>query len=119
MLKRAFGLAPFASTLLLVAGALPAWSATADADSGQGPGRTSQPSEGDLEEIIVTAQRRQENLQAVPIAITSISQQQLEAQNVQSFDDLQHLVPSVTLDTYSRDESYLSIRGISGATRKN
>jgi len=45
-----------------------------------------------LEEVIVTAQRRQEDLQKVPIAVTSLSIQDLSASNVTSVQDIATLV---------------------------
>jgi iron complex outermembrane receptor protein len=65
-----------------------------------------------LEEIIVTARRRDENVQTVPIAITVISQQALQDNNVQTLADLQYLVPSMSsTSVYSRDAVNISIRG--------
>ena len=65
-----------------------------------------------LEEIIVTARRRDENVQTVPIAITVISQQALQDNNVQTLGDLQYLVPSMSsTSVYSRDAVNISIRG--------
>jgi iron complex outermembrane receptor protein len=65
-----------------------------------------------LEEIIVTAQRKEENLQTVPMVVTVVSQQKLEQNNVQTIEGLQYLVPSMTsITTFSRDSSILSIRG--------
>src|SRR5580692_8210616 len=45
-----------------------------------------------LEEVIVTAQRRQEDLQKVPIAVTHISNQDLAESNVTSVQDVATLV---------------------------
>ncbi|MCP5130886.1 MAG: TonB-dependent receptor [Pseudomonadales bacterium] len=50
-----------------------------------------------LEEIIVTAQKRSQSLQDVPIAITAISQEMLENQNIYDVLDLQKAVPSLTI----------------------
>jgi iron complex outermembrane recepter protein len=50
-----------------------------------------------LEEIIVTAQKRSQSVQDVPIAITAYSQQMLENQNIFDALDLQRAVPSVTI----------------------
>src|SRR5258707_13202667 len=62
-----------------------------------------------LEEIIVTARRREENIQSVPIAITVVSQQALQENNVQTFGDLQYLVPSMSASTgTSRDAPNVS-----------
>lgn len=65
-----------------------------------------------LQDIIVTARRREENLQTVPIAITAVSQQTLEDNNVARFGDLQYLVPGMTTsNSTNRDSVNISIRG--------
>jgi iron complex outermembrane recepter protein len=65
-----------------------------------------------LEEVIVTARRREENIQTVPIAITVVSQQTLQDNNVQTLGDLQFLVPSMsTSSILTRDSVNVSIRG--------
>ena len=70
-------------------------------------------SEEKLEEIIVTARRREENLQTVPIAITVISQTKLEENNVTSLLQLQYLVPSMSAYAVTyRDIPTFSIRGL-------
>jgi iron complex outermembrane recepter protein len=43
--------------------------------------------EGQLAEITVTAQKRSEDLQKVPISLTVLGQEQLESHQVKSFDD--------------------------------
>ncbi|PNP95810.1 hypothetical protein A8G00_23600 [Sphingobium sp. SA916] len=48
-------------------------------------------------EIIVTAQRRGENLQSVPIAVTAMSQDALEARGVRDTRSLEGLVPNLTI----------------------
>jgi iron complex outermembrane recepter protein len=50
-----------------------------------------------LTEIIVTAQRRSESLQDVPIAVTAVSSARLEALGIQSSADLQELTPGLTV----------------------
>lgn len=50
-----------------------------------------------LEEIIVTAQKRAQSLQDVPIAITAFSQELLQNQNIYDLLDLQKAVPSLTI----------------------
>jgi iron complex outermembrane receptor protein len=54
-------------------------------------------SNGGLEEIVVTAQRRSENLQKVPIAVTVLSADTLESKRVQTTDDLNLLVPGLNV----------------------
>ena len=48
-----------------------------------------------LEEIIVTANKREENIQDVPISITSVTEQQLADGRIQTTQDLQSIVPSL------------------------
>lgn len=52
-----------------------------------------------LEEVVVTARKRQESLQETPVAITAMSGDQLAAQGMQSTADLRAVVPNV--DVYS------------------
>ena len=73
-------------------------SPTTNAASATNPEQTaSAPAAGQIEEIMVTAQRRSQNLQNVPIAITAISASRLENANVNVTSDLPSLVPSLTL----------------------
>ena len=48
-----------------------------------------------LDTIVVTAQRREENLQDVPISVTALSADTLEKANVESLVDVQSLVPNM------------------------
>jgi iron complex outermembrane receptor protein len=65
-----------------------------------------------LEEVVVTARRMEENAQTVPIAITVVSEQALQDNNVLTIGDLQYLVPSMSADTTAgRDSVSVSIRG--------
>ena len=66
---------------------------------------------GGLEEIVVTAQRRQENAVDVPISITALSQAQLTTANVQSLGDIQKLTPALRFD-YQTGFAQPTIRGI-------
>jgi iron complex outermembrane recepter protein len=53
---------------------------------------------GGLEEIVVTAQRREEKSVDVPISITALSAQQLATANVQTLSDIERLTPSLRFD---------------------
>jgi iron complex outermembrane receptor protein len=68
---------------------------------------------GSLQEIIVTARRRAESLQQVPISITAIDQEALTRQGVSTLTDLQQLVPSAYVSGYAHGstQQFLSIRG--------
>jgi iron complex outermembrane receptor protein len=50
-----------------------------------------------LDEVIVTAQFRQENLQDTPLAITAVSGEQLEKQGLQNVEDLGLVVPNASI----------------------
>lgn len=52
-----------------------------------------------LEEVIVTAQKREESLADVPIAISSFSEEVLDAKGVLNAQDLPSIVPGLTLST--------------------
>ncbi|MDX1403397.1 MAG: TonB-dependent receptor [Woeseiaceae bacterium] len=70
----------------------------------------------ELEEIVVTAQRREENLQEVPVSITAFSSQQIVRQNLNEAKDYLQLTPNVnfTEDGEVGQRSVgISIRGVS------
>ena len=54
-------------------------------------------SDGALEEIVVTAQRREQNIQDVPMAISAFSEADLEALQANNLDSLQGAVPNMNL----------------------
>ena len=70
---------------------------------------------GDIQEIVVTARRRDETLQSVPIAISAFSGAELGEKSIETAFDLQRFVPSLQ-DSYltNRDADQLSIRSIPG-----
>lgn len=61
-----------------------------------------------VSEIVVTAQRRVENVQDVPITLTVVSQSQLTRANVLTTSDLVRVVPALS----ATDEAIFQIRGI-------
>lgn len=52
---------------------------------------------GGLEEIVVTAQKREQSLQDVPIAVTAITQDTIQANRIVSVNDLSSIAPGVTV----------------------
>jgi outer membrane receptor protein involved in Fe transport len=66
-----------------------------------------------IETVVVTAERRAENIQTVPIAVTAITGQDLHTRQIQSFRDLQMHVPSVTYTKHNFGGAQFQIRGIS------
>ena len=65
-----------------------------------------------LEEVVVTAQKRAESVQDVPIAINAIVGDQLDALGVQGVDDLVTLFPNLSLQNNSSINSGVTIRGV-------
>ena len=69
-----------------------------------------------LEEIVVTAQKRAENLQTVPIAVTTANEQFIISNDVRTLEDLNGAIPGfVTTNTVAYSAAPLTIRGIGGA----
>jgi len=66
----------------------------------------------DPTEIIVTAQKRSENLQSVPISIQALGTKKLDELNIASFDDYAKVLPSVSFQSFGPGQTQLSFRGI-------
>lgn len=66
-----------------------------------------------IEEIIVTAQRRTENVQNVPIAIQALTAETLTQLNVATLDDFVRYLPNVTAPTSGPGQSQVFMRGLS------
>ncbi|WOK35960.1 TonB-dependent receptor [Sphingomonas sp. C3-2] len=66
-----------------------------------------------ISDIVVTAQKRAQNLQEVPIAISAVSSEFLEQRNVTSIEQLGAIAPNVKIERGSSNStvSSLSIRG--------
>jgi iron complex outermembrane recepter protein len=81
----------------------------------------SSPGGNGLEEIVVTAQRREERLQDVPVSVTAFSQETLDRQGLRSIDDLTRLSPGIVFlrngisSNYNDEAADISIRGIDSA----
>jgi len=69
-----------------------------------------------LEELIVTAQRREESLQEVPISVTAITDDFIAKNDVRSLEDLNGAIPGFyATNSVNYGAAPLSIRGIGGA----
>src|SRR6056300_94556 len=66
-----------------------------------------------LEEVVVTAQKRAESAQDVPVALTAISGESIENMGLGNMSDLTQMSSSLTIqESGNRNESPVSIRGI-------
>jgi iron complex outermembrane receptor protein len=98
------------------------FSALAPQVFGQTPEKAPQVS-GALEEIVVTATRREERLQDVPISVSAFSQEKLDSEGLKNIDDLSRLSPGVTFmrngmgssANYNDENSDINIRGVDSA----
>lgn len=64
-----------------------------------------------IEEIIVQARRTAENQQAVPIAVTAISEEALQDATVNYVGDIERLVPSLQIRKGSTGQTAVTVRG--------
>lgn len=64
------------------------------------------------DEIVVTAQKREENLQDVPISIVAIGTQKLDNLNVTNFEDYSQLLPSLSFQTVAPGVTTVYMRGV-------
>lgn len=91
-------------TVLLGTVALAAMPAMAQSEEG---------SSGGLGEIVVTASKRSENLQDVPISISAIGAEQLASRGVTSSNDLAAVVPNLQVSSqYGETSPNFSMRGV-------
>jgi iron complex outermembrane receptor protein len=65
-----------------------------------------------LEEVLVTAQKREQNIQDVPIALDAVSRDAIIAQRISGPDDLIKMLPNLSLKTASAVNSGFAIRGV-------
>jgi iron complex outermembrane receptor protein len=66
-----------------------------------------------LEEVVVTAQKRSEDVQKVPISLQVLSGQTLEQLQVKGFDDFAKYVPSLSYRSWGPGQTAFFFRGIS------
>ncbi|WP_206606250.1 TonB-dependent receptor [Steroidobacter cummioxidans] len=69
------------------------------------------PTQTVLEEVLVTAERREVSLQNTPASATVLSADALAAQGVDNINEIQNVAPSVSINTYNRS-TFINIRGV-------
>ena len=72
-----------------------------------------------FEEVIVTAEKRDESLQTISQAVTAITESEIEDKNITSFVDLTSIVPGVTVAKNEGYKTVISIRGVGNETNQN
>ncbi|HYC05615.1 MAG TPA: TonB-dependent receptor [Azospirillaceae bacterium] len=125
-MKRAHLFGSAAPVVLLAALALPAHAQSTGASqsgTGQTTGGAAGVSSGQasaprvlqgVEEVVVTAQRREEQLQNVPIAVTTVSEATLERQQIGNIQALDRIVPNIVMNpnTGTSSASKIFLRGV-------
>jgi iron complex outermembrane recepter protein len=77
------------------------------------PGDEAATPTGGLTEVVVTAQRRSENIQDVPIAIQAFTGETLQKLNVANFDDFVKYLPNVSSSSSGPGQTNVYMRGLS------
>ncbi len=72
-----------------------------------------------VEEIVVTAERRDENVQNVPMTVQAYSGEALQALNIQNLNDALHFLPNVTYESTGPGQGSIFMRGLSAGSAGN
>ncbi len=91
------------ASLLLLATPLPSWAQSAaptTPEAGSG-------------EIVVTAQRREQKLQDVGIAVTVLGKKELSNLNITNATDIVRAIPNLKFNAYSSSQVVFNVRGVS------
>jgi outer membrane receptor protein involved in Fe transport len=96
---------------LAIAIASPAYAQDTESQSGQDAQR-----EGGVNTIIVTAQKRSEDLQDVPVSVSAIGEEALDELNIATFEDYLEQLPTVTAGGSGPGQSTIYIRGLASTT---
>lgn len=65
-----------------------------------------------LEEIVVTAQKRDQSLQDVPVAVTAIGSDAIRQSNVKTLSDLAQIAPGLSITNTQSEQTEISLRGV-------
>jgi iron complex outermembrane receptor protein len=106
--RRRFGSPVRVNQLAFVTSSILGASAAGAADpAAPGPGPA-----GALEDVVVTAQKRSENLQNVPVSVQALDSKKLEELQVSKFDDYAKYLPSLSFQSYGPGQAQLYVRGV-------
>lgn len=109
--ERAVGKRLLLGTVTFVMGAALAGVSEPARAQAAGP-QTEAPKTSELEEVVVTAQRRTENLQNVPISATVLSAASLKSAAVTDLQSLTSQVPGLSIAPPASGQTYINIRGV-------
>jgi iron complex outermembrane recepter protein len=87
--------------------------ATAQAQSTPGAAPTSAEPKWEVEEVVVTARRRDERLLDVPLTVNAVTAEDLAKLNIRQFEDIETVVPGLTLNySLGGTGASASVRGV-------
>lgn len=93
------------------------WAAAAFAQTPAPAPQAAAASTGGLEDIVVTARKREESVQSVPVAVTAISAETILKQDITSLEKLAALTPNFTVGRASNGSAaQLTLRGIGSSS---
>jgi outer membrane receptor protein involved in Fe transport len=81
--------------------------------------QTAAPADTGIEQIVVSAERRDENVQSVPMTIQAFTGQNLTDLNVNTLDDLLKYTPNITYGNNGPGQGEIFMRGLSNGFRGN
>ncbi|HEX4583408.1 MAG TPA: TonB-dependent receptor [Burkholderiaceae bacterium] len=70
---------------------------------------------GKVQEIVVTATRREAALSKVPVSVSAFTQESMDEKGIKDFTDVARYTPGVTIDATGTGTNSISIRGISSS----
>lgn len=65
-----------------------------------------------LDEIVVTAQKRDQSLQDVPVAVTAIGADAIRQSNVKTLSDLAQIAPGLSITNTQSEQTEIALRGV-------
>jgi iron complex outermembrane recepter protein len=78
-----------------------------------GPAHAAATTAGELQEVIVTAEKREATVQATPISLTALTAEDLAQRNLFKLDDLAATTPGVSMRTAGPGQTEYEMRGLS------
>ena len=73
----------------------------------------------DIEEVIVTASKKEQNIQDVPMSVQAVGAAELDKKNIKSLEDISNISPAVTFNNVGPGKSNFYIRGVSDGAIMN
>jgi len=69
-----------------------------------------------LEEVFVIAQKREQNMQDIPVAVSVISEADIMNRSIAVFDDLLVQIPNVSIHQWAASSPLITVRGVASST---